>query len=182
MSDRKIIHINLRDLILLGVGLLILCLLIPPLFKIVLGVAAVALILYAVRKIPSRLAGARSAGEIISKVRLVRRYADADFVEVRPVLIEVGKGEMFAKIGRQWVRMLELEEEIPENVRSLVRGDEIVLVETGNKKYVVVRHEDPEIVEEKLRVLCTLLESSNVRFRLVNSEEAIRHVLSIFRM
>ncbi|GEM_PF-6620709 len=181
MSDRKVIHINLRDIILLGVGLLVLCILIPTLAKIVLGIIAIVLIAYGLKKMPKGLTVPVPTRNSTGKVKLVRRYVDADIVEVRPVLVEIGKGETFARIGKEWVRMLELDEELPENVKNFIKGEEVVLVETEDKKYVIVRHEDPEVVDEKLRVLCSLLESSNVRFRIVNSEEAIRHVLSIFR-
>ncbi len=181
MSERKVLHINLRDLILIGVGLLLLCLLIPPLFKIIVILVALGIIIYAIKKFPKDIF--LTSKKSVYKIQVLRSFRNYDVVELRRTVIEIGKGDLLARIGKTWVRAIELFEEIPDSVRDVLSKDELILVvESCDKKLLVVRGEDPEKVEDRFRTVCTMLETAGVRFRVLNSEEVIKQVLSLFRM
>ncbi len=116
-------------------------------------------------------------------VKTIRRYINHDVVEVKPLLVEVGKGETIVKIGNQWVRIFEIEDELPENIIKILENDEHVLVVRSKKNsYIIVRGEDVEEVDDKSRIVEKLLDRAGISYRLLSSEETINIFLNFFRM
>ncbi len=162
--------------------ILLLAIVFPTFGKILLGLAIVGLLLYLLYTL---------FPEIITSLlpktgktnKTIRKYVNTDLVKRRPILLEAGIGEVLGKLNEYWFQVFLVEEPIPVEIRDNIRSLEPVAIVTlrGNKEIIIVRDPDPEQVVDYSRLVESMLKSAGIRFRILNPEEAINMLLSLFR-
>ncbi len=182
-GDSLFKRIDPKKLLILSILFILILAICPSFARFILFLALLGLFLYLLSKDLPDLLDLVKRRTISATAKAIRRYLTHDIVEVRPIIVEVGKGETIVKIGDYWVRLFEVEDEIPENVlKFLEKDNHIIIVRSGKLTYVLVRGEDIEEVDDKARLIEKLLEKHGISFRLLSSEKALNTILSLFRM
>ncbi|NPA23715.1 MAG: hypothetical protein GXO23_05430 [Crenarchaeota archaeon] len=183
-NDKDILRkIDIKKILILTVLFILVSAIAPAFARFILFLALLGLFLYLAGKDFPELLNLIKRKTVNATVKTIRKYLTHDVVEVKPLLVEVGKGETVVKIGDSWVRLFEIEDELPESVeRFLERDDHVVIVRSGGLTYILVRGDDIEEVDDKSRLVEKLLEKHGLSFRLLSSEKALNIILKLFRM
>ncbi|NPB00137.1 MAG: hypothetical protein GXO10_02065 [Crenarchaeota archaeon] len=181
--DSILRKIDPKKLLILSILFILILAICPSFARFILFLALLGLFIYIAGRDFPDIVELFKRKTLNATVKAVKRYIAHDVVEVKPILVEVGRGETIVKIGDSWVRLFEIEDELPENVvRLLEKDDHVIIIRSGNSTYVLVRGEDIEEVDDKARLIEKLLEKHGVSFRLLSSEKALNMILTLFRM
>ena len=169
-------------LVLLVLALLLLGLLIPPLGKILLIAALAGLILYILTLTFPEIRAILTGHTRVDKV--FRKYVEKDIVKTENILVEVGLGKVLSRLNGVWLQAILVEEELPEAVLKKFKELEstVVVYLRSNRSIIIVRDSDPETVADTVRAVISLLDLYRLRYRILNPEETINYLLSVFRM
>ncbi len=184
VSDKDFLkRIDIKKILILAVLFILIAAICPEFARFILFLALLGLFIYLAGKSFPEIIESLKKKTVNTAVKSLRKYLSHDIVEVKPLLVEVGKGETIVKIGDSWVRLFEVDDELPEGVeRFLEKDDHVAIVRSGKVTYILVRGEDIEEVDDKSRLVEKLLERNGISFRLLSSEKALNTILHLFRM
>ena len=176
-------RIDPKKLLILALLFILILAICPSFARFILFLALLGLFLYLMSKDFPDILEMFKRRALSATAKAIRRYITHDVVEIKPVIVEVGRGETIVKIGDFWVRLFEVDDEVPESIlKFLEKDDHIIIVRSGRSTYILVRGEDVEEVDDKARLVEKLLEKHGISFRLLSSEKALNMILRLFRM
>ncbi len=182
-SDNIFRRIDVKKLILLALLFLLIAAFCPSFARFILFLVLLGLFIYLLTKSYPDIVTMVKRLFINQTTRTIRKYIQHDVVEVKPLLVEVGKGKTLIKLGSHWIRILEIEDELPDSImRILERDEHVVVVKSRDQNYIIIRGEDVDEVDDKSRAIENMLDKIGITYRLLSSEEAINTILNLFRI